>query len=92
MARPLRARSRASGLDVVAINLPQRLARLSNGIVVPITNLYDGDGNATEDIGEAVQFVCGSDTLQAWFNGPVAAFGERHLGPACGARSSPRLR
>lgn len=64
-------------LTVVAINLPERIARLSSGVVVPITTLFDGDGNQTDDIEDAVQFVCGSDTLHGWFNGPVEAFGDR---------------
>lgn len=62
-------------LTVDAINLPLRLARLNIGVVVPITTLFDDDGEKTTDADEAVVFVCGSDTLQAWFTGRIDGFG-----------------
>lgn len=46
-------------VEVVAINLTRRLAHLNNDRTVPITNLIDYAGEETDDIEEAVAFVCG---------------------------------
>jgi LDH2 family malate/lactate/ureidoglycolate dehydrogenase len=46
-------------MGIQALNIPQRLALLSDGSTVPITNLFDALGDETTDPAEAVAFVCG---------------------------------
>ncbi len=45
--------------DIEAINLVKRVALLADGTCVPITNIFDEDGDETDDINEAVAFVAG---------------------------------
>lgn len=47
-------------MDIQALSLPQRLAFLTNGATVPITNLFDAWGDETDDLASAVSFVCGA--------------------------------
>jgi hypothetical protein len=53
-------------LDVESVNMEQRLAVLSNGVTVPVTKLFDEDGDETDDPCEADTFECGSE-LTGWF-------------------------
>lgn len=65
-----------SAPHVQAISLKRREAWLSSDVVVPITNLFDCAGDATDDLGEASVFVCGSDETK-WFTGHVSDFVDR---------------
>jgi hypothetical protein len=58
--------------DVQALNLTGRLALLTDGTTVPITNLFDLAGDETDDLAEAVSFVCG--TGQHWWSDLISAF------------------
>lgn len=57
-----------------AIKVFSRLALLSDGTTVPITNLFDGDGDETDDPDEAVSFVAGDG--DRWFTGLVSDYAE----------------
>lgn len=51
-------------LEVVAVNVERRLAVLSNGAHVPVTNLIDGHGDEAD---EAVSFVAGPGPDGEWW-------------------------
>lgn len=59
-------------LRVVSVNLGRREALLSDGRVVPVTNMLDADGDDTEDPAEAVGFVSGAGS--EWFVDAVSDF------------------
>lgn len=59
-------------MHVEAINLPDRIAVLDTGDVVPITNLFDCLNDETDDPAEAVTFVAGAG--RQWFAGRCDAF------------------
>lgn len=59
---------------IIAYNLHDRTAVADDGTVVAITNLIDEDGDETDDLDEAVVFVCGNDTI-GWFSEAFADFG-----------------
>lgn len=61
-----------SELKIEAINRTRREALRSDGVTVPITKLYDLDGEEVSDPKDAVSFVAGSD--KAWFSGLLADF------------------
>lgn len=61
--------------DVEALSLTKRLAHLSDGRTVPITNLLDAWGDDTADLAEAVAFVCGAG--REWWALPLADFETR---------------
>lgn len=48
-----------SALDVSSANLTKRIAVLTDGRVVPVTNLFDAEGNDVTEPDDAVSFVCG---------------------------------
>lgn len=50
-----------------AINLEARKMLLDNGVIVPITNMFDGEGRDTDDPDEAVSIVAGDDA-QGWYS------------------------
>lgn len=58
--------------DVEAINVADRLALLTDGRVVPITNLLDADGDETSDTAAAVGFVAGA--TGQWFAARIADY------------------
>lgn len=58
--------------DVAFINLRGRWAELTDGRVVPITNLLDVVGEETADLREAVSFVAGDG--REWFSAPLSNF------------------
>lgn len=53
--------------DIPAINIFSRFALLDDGTIVPVTNLFDADGDETNDPDEAVVFVAGEG--DRWFTG-----------------------
>lgn len=59
-------------LTIEAIHLDRREALRSDGVIVPITKLYDLDGDEVSDPKDALSFVAGSD--KAWFSGLLSAF------------------
>lgn len=59
-------------VDVQALNIKQRLALLTDGRMVPITTLIDGDGEETQNLSEAVSFVCGSG--REWFSDLISHY------------------
>jgi len=59
-------------IDIDAINLGRREALLTDGSVVPITNLIDADGDDAETAAAAVGLVCGVGGL--WFFAMVNDF------------------
>lgn len=59
-------------IDVQAINLTKRLALLSDGATVPVTNLLDADGDETQEPAQAVGFVAGEGGT--WFAGLLSDF------------------
>lgn len=59
-------------MDIQALNIPARLALLTDGRTVPITNLYDAAGDETEDACDAVVFVCGEGRV--WLSDLIASF------------------
>lgn len=61
-----------SMLRVVSVNLGWREALLSDGRVVPVTNMLNADGEDTEDVAEAVGFVSGAGS--EWFVDLVSDF------------------
>jgi hypothetical protein len=52
-------------MSQAAIHLERRLFLSEDGDVFPITNLYDAEGDETDDIGEAVAAVAGTEGR--WF-------------------------
>lgn len=48
-----------SAIDVSSANLTKRIAVLTDGRVVPVTNLFDDEGNEVSDPDDAASFVCG---------------------------------
>ena len=54
---------------IEAINLHDRQALLTTGEVIPITELFDDEGDETDDPDEAVAFVAGRPGL--WINALV---------------------
>lgn len=66
-----------SAPDVEAVNVGRRIALLTDGRTVPITNLLDGDGDETDDPAEAVAFVAGAD--DQWFAAQLADYETRGL-------------
>lgn len=65
--------------QIAAINRSQRLALLDDDSTVPITTLFDAEGDETNDMAEATAFVAGRDRL--WFSHAFADFEERAHGP-----------
>lgn len=61
-------------MAINAVKALSRLALLSDGTTVPITNLLDADGDETDDPNEAVSFVAGEG--DRWFTGLCADFEE----------------
>lgn len=57
-----------------AIKLFSRVALLSDGTTVPITNLYDEEGDETDAPDEAVSFVAGDG--DRWLSGLVNDYEE----------------
>jgi hypothetical protein len=57
---------------VEAANWPARVAILTDGTTVPVTHLFDADGDETSDTSEAVSFVAGEGDL--WFSGLCADY------------------
>lgn len=58
--------------DVQALNLTKRLAHLSDDRTVPITNFMDSLGDDTNDLAEAVTYVCGAG--REWWSGLLSDF------------------
>lgn len=59
----------AKPLEVDAVNLAGRLALLSDGTSLPVTNMFDRFGEETDDPQAATAFVAGAGTL--WFSGDL---------------------
>lgn len=59
---------------MAALNLRKRLALLSDGRTVPVTNMFDASGDDTTECAEAVSFVAGSG--REWFCDSTAGFEE----------------
>jgi hypothetical protein len=59
-------------MDVHTLNVSGRQAILTDGRVVPITNLFDACGEETDDLDEAVSFVCGEG--DEWFSDLLSSF------------------
>lgn len=59
-------------LKIDAVNLSHRTALLSSGATVPITNLFDADGDETGSANDAIAFVAGQDNT--WFAGLTGDF------------------
>lgn len=59
-------------MKIDAIHLEQRHALLDTGVIVPITNLLDAEGNETDSADDAISFVAGRDNL--WVAGIVADY------------------
>ena len=57
--------SPAAPADVEAVNIADRLALLTDGTVIPITNLIDDDGDDCE-ADAAVVAIAGQDGLGWW--------------------------
>jgi hypothetical protein len=62
-------------IDIHAINLHRRMAVLTDGSYVPITNLIDCAGMDTDNPDEAVTFVAGAKTT--WRVGLIRDFSEK---------------
>lgn len=61
-------------IDVDAINLRRKMALLNDGSTVPITKLFDDDGDDTDDLESAVSFTAGPASNGKWYSGAVADF------------------
>lgn len=48
---------------VYAINLHHRIAALNDGGVVPIIQMFDGDGEETHDPSQALAFYAGDESV-----------------------------
>lgn len=68
-------------LEVQAVNLPGRMALLTDGQQLHITNLIDDDGDDTDDEADAVCAVAGPDSLGQWWSIDLRQFSLR-LGAA----------
>lgn len=64
--------------DVVAVNLEMRRALLSTGSVVPVTDMFDADGDETEELSEVRIFVCGEEA-SGWFTCDMREFEWRRM-------------
>jgi hypothetical protein len=60
--------------DPVMINLRERLCVLSNGEVIPITNMFDCTGDETDEPEEATAFVAGPTPDDKWIVDHVDAY------------------
>ncbi len=61
-------------VHVQSINIGRRLALLTTGQTLPITTLFDAEGDTTEDPAEAVAFAAGQGGM--WFSGAVAHYAQ----------------
>ncbi len=59
-------------MKIDAIHLEQLQALLDTGVIVPITNLFDAEGDETDSPDDAISFVAGCDNL--WVAGIVADY------------------
>lgn len=59
-------------LTVVAVNVRERLALLSDGRTVPIVTLFDQLGDETDSAFHAKAFVAGAD--REWFSDDLATY------------------
>lgn len=57
-----------------AINLRQRLALTEDQQVIPITNVLDAFGDETDNLDEAVAFVCGPTAEGHWISDDIATY------------------
>lgn len=64
-------------MQIVAIHLRQRLAMLDDGQQVGITNLFDCDGDDTDNLDEAVALVAGPTSCGQWLTDSVGCFNEK---------------
>lgn len=58
------------GLTVVGVSRDFKQAYMSDGAVIPITNLYDENGDDTDTWDDAVVFVAGADGY-GWIAAPA---------------------
>lgn len=59
--------------NVYAINLPRRIAALDTGGAVPIIQMFDGQGQETDDPDKAIAFYAGAEEV-GFLTGAVADF------------------
>jgi hypothetical protein len=52
---------------IVAVNLEKGLAFLDDGTAVPVTNMFDSDGQDTDDFTESASFVAGPGPGGQWW-------------------------
>lgn len=62
-----------TGLDIVAVNVAARVALVSDDTLCTITNLFDDDGDETEDVDDAMTAVIRYDDNN-WFTVNLNAF------------------
>lgn len=59
---------------IVSVSLAHAIAEMSDGRILPVTNLIDEDGDLTNDEDEAVTFVCGDGN--EWYADLIEDFPE----------------
>lgn len=60
--------------DIAMVNRQRRIAVMEDGQILPVTNLYDVDGEETEDVTCAVSCVVGPDAAGFWYSVDLTAF------------------
>lgn len=54
-------------MDVAAVNFHQRIAIMDDDSIIPMTNMYDDDGEECDDPDEAASAVLGPDVNGRWY-------------------------
>ena len=67
------ARGREDAL-LDAVNLRQRMALTEDQQIIPITKILDQFGDETDDLDEAVAFVCGPTAEGHWFSDDIETY------------------
>ena len=53
-------------LEIACVNRALRVAVTEDGQELPVTNMFDGDGDETDDVDAAVTCVAGPDKDGLW--------------------------
>lgn len=62
-------------VELCSVSLGQRLAMLTDGQIIPITNMLDCDGDDTDEPSEARAFVAGPDANGKWHEDSLDTYG-----------------
>lgn len=65
----------ATAVQLCSVQLVQRLAMLDDGQIIPVTQLFDDEGDETDSPAEARSFVAGPDSLGYWHTDSLEEYG-----------------